>query len=103
MAAGFIAGWGLGGLVASTLFAAPPPEVLQVYDGKVEFNEEFDRIALVRLARTRAAMRHDRKRRNSLRYHHRYYQRAHAGSCGNQNAINPLGRWQGVAKCGCRA
>lgn len=80
-----------------------PPEVLQVYDGQTEFNEEFGPTALVTLARGRAALRLDRKRRGSLRYHRRHRQRAHSNGCSNQNVIHPLGRWQGVARCGCRA
>lgn len=27
---------------------------------------------------------------------------AHVGACSNSNAVNPVGRFQGVAECGCR-
>jgi len=26
----------------------------------------------------------------------------HAGSCSNQNVLDPIGAWRGVTKCGCR-
>lgn len=80
----------------------PSPEVLQVYAGKTEFNEEFGPTALVALARSRAEARLERKRRGSLRYHRRHRQWAHSNGCSNQNAIHPLGSFSGAARRGRR-
>lgn len=52
----------------------PSPEVLQVYAGKTEFNEEFGPTALVALARSRADARLERKAARRARYYKRMKQ-----------------------------